>query len=304
MKDQRKTEIKVGITVILGFIIFLLVFGWAKNLTMNSDRKNIEVVFTSVAGLEVGDPVTVNGVRKGFVGDIAVSGNKVRTKLVVDGDTDLKDDATFSVAMLDLMGGKKIEIYPGDSNSPLDYSAVQNGVFLGDISTAMAMLSSVQNDLVDMIREIKISLTSANKILADSGFTGEVKSSVQNLNKLTSSLNTLIVNNKEGITNLISKGNELTQNVNQLLEDNKDDIHITLKSVQETLASSKKLIEKFNDLADETQNKNNNLGKILYDDKLVDDLKATVEQLKELVKIFTEQLKSKGLKVDADVSLF
>ena len=66
MKDQRKTEIKVGITVLLGLIIFLWVLGWAKNWTVNSQRKEIIVEFSSVAGLEVGDPVTINGVRKGY----------------------------------------------------------------------------------------------------------------------------------------------------------------------------------------------------------------------------------------------
>lgn len=304
MKDLRKTEIKVGITVIAGFVIFLLVFGWAKNITMNSDRKNINVEFNSVAGLETGDPVTVNGVRKGYVDDITISGNIVHVKLDLDGDVDLKEDAAFYVAMLDLMGGKKIEIYPGRAGGSLDYGKTQNGVFLGDISTAMAMLSSVQDDLVDMIKEIKVSLTSANKIIADPQFTDEVKSSVKNLNCLTTNLNTLIVNNREGIANLISKGNELTKNVNEILSENKDGIHNTLSSVEETLQSSKKLIDRINTLAEETQNKQNNLGKILYDDKIVDDLKETVGQLKDLVKLLTEQLKSKGLKVDADVSLF
>ena len=67
MKDQRKTEIKVGVTVILGLLIFLWIYGWAKNFTVNSHRKEISVEFASVSGLSEGDPVTINGVKKGYV---------------------------------------------------------------------------------------------------------------------------------------------------------------------------------------------------------------------------------------------
>ena len=74
MKNQKKTEIKVGITVVVGVLVFLWIFGWAKNYNINSNRKEMTIEFNSVAGLEVGDAATINGVRKGFVDDIEVKG--------------------------------------------------------------------------------------------------------------------------------------------------------------------------------------------------------------------------------------
>jgi phospholipid/cholesterol/gamma-HCH transport system substrate-binding protein len=77
MKNERKTEIKVGITVTLSLLLFIWIFGWAKNFTLSTDRKEVQIEYTQTAGLEVGDQVTINGVRKGFVNKIKNVSNKV-----------------------------------------------------------------------------------------------------------------------------------------------------------------------------------------------------------------------------------
>jgi len=79
------------------------------------------------------------------------------------------------------MGGKKVEVNPGSSDKSLDYSKIQQGNFLGDVASAMAVVGTVQNDLVDVIREIKVSLTILNKTLTDQKFSNDLKSSVANL---------------------------------------------------------------------------------------------------------------------------
>lgn len=301
MKDQRKTEIKVGLTFLLAIIIFLWILGWAKNWTINSQRKEIFVEFSSVAGLEINDPVTVNGVRTGYVQDIKIKGSKVITLINLPSDIIIKEDAKFSVMMLDLMGGKKIEINPGLSINEVDFNKIQQGSFEGDIASAMGMLGSVQNDLVDVIKEVKISITTLNKTITDENFTKDLKSSVTNLAKLTDNLNRLIINNRDGLTQLLKSGNELTKNVNSFMDANRDTLTLTINSVYDVMKTSKILLTKLNDFMDKTNANQNNLGKLLNDSGLVDDLKTTIQQAKELIKILIEQLKSKGVEVNAHI---
>lgn len=301
MKDQRKTEIKVGVTVFFGLLLFLWVLGWAKNWTINAQRKEVHVEFPSVAGLEVGDPVTINGVRKGYVDEITIQNNNVNTLLNLPIDIVLKKDAKFSVTMLDLMGGKKVEINPGISETELDLSILQHGIFDGDIASAMAMLGTVQNDLVDVIQEVKFSLTTLNKTLADQEFTSSLKTSVSNLTTLTENLNKLVLNNKEEINQLLKSGVELTKNANDFLKTNRDSISVTISSINGVLNVSKELLVKVNDFMNKTEKNENNLGKLLTDPDLMNDLKATIQQAKELTKILVEQLKSKGVEVNAHI---
>ncbi len=165
MKNQRRTEIRVGITVLAGIIVFLWILGWAKNFSLTPTDNTVKVQFTNTAGLEVGDPVTVNGVRKGFVEDIVIKGEKVVVTMKVSNDVALKEDANFAVSMLDLMGGKKVEVNPGASNNLLDYNQVQTGTFYADVPYVMSMVGSFQKDISSTISDLKITLTSLNNYL-------------------------------------------------------------------------------------------------------------------------------------------
>lgn len=301
MKDQRKTEIKVGITVVLAILIFVWVFGWAKNLTVGSERKEISVKFSSVAGLEIGDPVTINGVRKGYVDDILIKGSEVVTVLNLEKEINLKTDAKFSVMMLDLMGGKKIEVYPGSAYDEIDYNKLQEGEFVGDIASAMAMLGTVQNDLVDVIKEVKVTLSSVNKTLTDQQFNKDLKTSVSNLVELTENLNSLIKANSGEINKLLKTGNDLATNVNDFIKANRDSLSQTLSAVQDVLKESKTMLVKVNTLIDQTNKSENNLGKILNDPELLKDIKESISHVKDLTRTLVEQLKAKGIEVNAHI---
>ncbi|HOI30124.1 MAG TPA: MlaD family protein [Melioribacteraceae bacterium] len=304
MKDQRKSEIRVGITVLLGLIIIIWVFGWAKNINVNAQRKELTVKFSSVAGLEIGDPVTINGVRKGFVDDMKIEKNNVLVKINIDSDIELKEDAKFHIMMLDLMGGKKVEVDPGASENDLNLSLIQNGLFLGDVASAMAVFGSVEKDLVDVIREVKITLSSLNTTLTDSQFNNDLKLSLANLTKLTENLNILISENRSEINSLLNSGIELTESLNKFIETNKDSLSSTISSLKNTLDDSRILISKVNKLIDETNSSRNNIGRLINDTTLVDDLKSSLTNLKELTRLLLEQLQKEGIKVDANIDLF
>lgn len=304
MKDQRKTEIKVGITVLLGIIALIWVFGWAKNYHIYANQKTVAVEFETASGLEKGDPVMINGVRDGFVDDIIIKGNNALVKIILGPDIKLKEDAIFNITMLDLMGGKKIEIRPGISEKDLDYSVIHKGNFDADIASVLAMLGSVQNDLLSIIKNVRITLTSVNSLISDKEFSAQIKTSISNLAQVSSKLNTLIDENRSNINQITKSTAELTKDASTFIKENKDQIKNTFDDVRLTVKSTNELLEKINSLADETKDKKNNVGKLLYDDQLISDLKASLEQLKELTKILLHQLKEKGLNVDAKIDLF
>ncbi len=301
MKDQRKTEIKVGLTVLAAILIFLWIFGWAKNISIRSTENIIKVSFRNVAGLEIGDPVTVNGFRKGYVNDMKVLSNEVIVDIALDNDVTLKEDARFSVSMLDLMGGKKVEIYPGESSNALNYKEIHHGEFLSDIPAVMSLLGSVQDDLVTVLKDVKVTLTSMNNYLTDQNLSFDIKQSLKNLNSLSSEMNELIRQNKENIRLITSNALTLTTNTNELIKSNEKNIDDLIKNLNEAVSNSNRLLNDVNQLTDETLRRQNNLGKILYDEELLKDIKSTLKQVNELTQILIDQLKGKGINVDANI---
>jgi phospholipid/cholesterol/gamma-HCH transport system substrate-binding protein len=301
MKDQRKSEIKVGITVLFGIIIFLWIFGWAKNFSLTPSENTVKVKFNNTAGLETGDPVTVNGVRKGFVEDLLIDGENVIVTLKVDNKIQLKEDADFAVSMLDLMGGKKIEISPGTSPDELDYKQIHNGLFYADVPQVMSMVGSFQEDFTSTISDIKITLTSLNNYLTDKELNADIKSSMSNLHKVTNKLNLLIDENRASLKQLTENTVQLTEEAKVFLESNKEGFNTSVKELQSVLKNSNDLVVKLNKFTDEMESKQNNLGKIIYDEKIYEDLSQSLTQLNELTKLMLEQLKDDGLKVDANI---
>ena len=301
MKDQRKTEIRVGITVIVGLLIFIWILGWAKNFSLSSNQKIVMVKFNSVSGLEIGDNVSVNGVRKGYVEDFKLKGDQVIVKLSLDNDVKLKKDASFSISMLDLMGGKKVNINPGVSAQPLDYNEVQTGIFYADIPEVMSMLGTVESDVPAIVKDIKITLSSLNNYLNDNDLNMNIKSSISNLSKASQKLNILLDENREGIKQLTQNTVKLTENVNSFLDENKSSLKSSIRELHTVLTKTDSLLTSVNKFSGEIENKKNNIGKILYDDKIYDNLSQSLTQLNELTKILIEQLKGKGVNVDANI---
>lgn len=304
MKDNKKTEIKVGISLLVSLIILIWVIAWAKNVDIFSDQKELLVSFNSVAGLALGDQVSVNGVRKGYVDQISNHGNNVLVKLILDHDVELKKDAQFSIMMLDLMGGKKIEVMPGDEVEPLDYNVTQSGQFAGDISTTMAKLGMMEENIRTIIEELTITLHSVNNIIGDDQFAANLKASVASLRDLSYKTSLLLDENRKGIKSLIDSTNALVSNSNKFIENNSSKISETIDQTSILLKNSNELISKIDQFFVEIKGQKNFAGKILYDDNFYSDLKTSVESLKELTTILIEQLKNEGINVDANISIF
>lgn len=301
MKDTRKTEIKVGVTALIGVIVFIWIFGWAKNFSLQSNEQLIKINFKNVAGLEIGDQVTVNGLRKGFVKDMKIEPNNILVEISVSKDVSLKEDATFAISMLDLMGGKKVEIFPGSSSNPLALDKIYDGQFYADIPSVMTLFGSVQDDLVTLLQDLKTSMKSVNKYLSDDQLAANVRKSINNLMNLSDKLDQILTENRSDIKELTSNAVELTQKSNKLISDNEQNINQIMTSLKTVFEKSDTLLIRLNELTRETVNKENNIGKILYDEQLINDLKQTLKQANELTLILVEQLKNDGIKVDANI---
>jgi phospholipid/cholesterol/gamma-HCH transport system substrate-binding protein len=298
---ERKTNIKVGVTVFFGLILTLYILGWAKNWSIYQDKKELIVTFDNVAGLEIGNFVTILGVKKGFVDDIYSSNNNVFVKMILDEDVELKSDAQFYIMMYDLMGEKKVEINPGQSNNLLDFTLHHNGKFTGDISTTMSMLTSIQDDLIGLLKSVSITLDGMNEFLTDDQLKSDLKESVASLKDLTRNSNQLILDNKKNLNSLLIKGDSLLTSSNKFIKENEESFAALIKELTATLESSQKLVKEVDEIVVQTKNKENNLGRILYDENILNDLKSTIEKTNKLLKIFTEQLEGEGLNVDANI---
>ncbi len=131
MTNEEQTDIKVGITVLAGIALLLFGIGWAKGWNTAGHEIRYQAAFQNAGGLELGDPVTLNGVKRGIVREVETRQSDVLVTMGFSDKLDLHEDASASISMLELMTGKKVELHPGTSSKPLPPNTIIPGVFSG-----------------------------------------------------------------------------------------------------------------------------------------------------------------------------
>lgn len=304
MKENRKTNIKVGLTVILALLIFIWILGWAKRITIAGDYNVLKMRFNSVSGLEIGDHITINGVKMGKVHDIKIDGNYVIVEGYIPKSVVIKKDAQATVEMLDLMGGKKIELKPGESQELFDFNDILTGRLSTDIPGALSMVGNVEKDLKEIIIDTRNLLEKINQNFSDESSLNSLKNSIKNLEEITINLNTFLTRNNSKLEKTIDNISSLTEKTDKFLSENTDTLIATFNETRILISNLNKVVNALERITSQTEERNNNLGKIIYDEELYTKLKQSILRLDEISNIILEQLNSKGIKVDAKIRLF
>ena len=115
--NQSRTDIIVGIFVLAGLVCLgYLAIRLGKLELFGAQGYVVSADFVSVAGLKLGDPVEIAGVRIGKVERIGLNDDRARVTLQVNDEIKLQDDAIASVRARGLIGDKFILITPGASD--------------------------------------------------------------------------------------------------------------------------------------------------------------------------------------------
>jgi phospholipid/cholesterol/gamma-HCH transport system substrate-binding protein len=115
--NYTRTEVLVGLFVLIGLACLgYLAIKLGKLEVMGSSGYNIYADFSTVAGLKLGDPVEIAGVRVGRVEKIRLADDRARLEMRIDQSVKLQDDVIASVRARGLIGDKFVLITPGASD--------------------------------------------------------------------------------------------------------------------------------------------------------------------------------------------
>jgi phospholipid/cholesterol/gamma-HCH transport system substrate-binding protein len=115
--NQSRTDILVGIFVLVGLVCLgYLAIRLGKLELFGAQGYVVFADFVSVAGLKLGDPVEIAGVRVGKVEGIGLADDRARLRLRVSDDVKLQEDVIASVRARGLIGDKFVLLAPGGSD--------------------------------------------------------------------------------------------------------------------------------------------------------------------------------------------
>lgn len=147
--NHSRTDIIVGIFVLVGIICLgYLAIRLGKVELFGARGYPVSADFASVAGLKIGDPAEIAGVRVGRVESLGLADHRARVTLRLDTDVQLQEDAIASIRARGLIGDKFVLITPGASDkiiapggrireteSPLDITDLIGRFVGGDLTS-------------------------------------------------------------------------------------------------------------------------------------------------------------------------
>ena len=302
---KNKTELIVGGTILIA--VFILIAGvlWLKASMVTSKMVQYSILFPNVGTMQQGDPVMVNGVKKGSVAGISLKGVSVAVVIDLDREVVLTDASRVTVQNIGLMGERMVGIqlneggkpYKPNGKNPGEIKYIQ-GYFDTGIGEVMGMIGTVLGDVKELVKNVSVIIDST---VGDTAFYGQFRHIVLRLDTVTASVKSIIDGNRPSIERSLASVERLTAGVNGIIDSNKTKVNTIVANGSELTAKAliiagkvDSLTTTLKSLAGRINRGEGSAGLLLKDEQLFYDLKKTVADLDT----FIIDANKKGVKLE------
>ena len=278
-------EIKTGILVLTGIILFIIGFSYLKSNDVFITDRIFYAVYEDVEGVSKGTPVTISGFNVGSVQDIEFYKNssKLLLKFRVENEFNFSSESIAQIYETGLIGGKAVAVIPKYGNElARSGDTLQSDIAPGLTELVNDRLSPLQDKIESMVVSADSVLISLNAVLNTEAKL-EIQSTIENFSSTVADLKTsagtldeILDNNKNQINNIISNVNQ-TSNELAGLSGSFSDLSIVISNLSESSENIDKIIS-------EISEGEGSLNKLVFDDALINSLDAASKNINLLIK--------------------
>ncbi|WP_339654800.1 MlaD family protein [uncultured Maribacter sp.] len=288
MKLSR--EVKTGIIVIGGILLFIMGFSYLKSTPIFDNSKTFYAVYPNVGGLQSGTTVSINGFSVGKVNDIKFLDEKGNLLVTFTVGNDFKFSKNSLVELYDtgIIGGKGLQIKP-----VFDATGVAQSGDTLKTETRLGITDLAQQKLTPLVRKFESAISGADSVLVNVNSILDPKTKMElkevigglnilitNLNRSATSLNSVLEGNREKLDNSFKNFELLTLNFSKLSDSlNSAGLGRTLASLESTMASLDQVTQRI-------ENGDGTLGLLMNDKELYSNLNTTTRELELLLQDF------------------
>ncbi|WP_207432720.1 MlaD family protein [Sabulibacter ruber] len=280
-------ELKVALLGVVALAALYVGFLFLKGSNILSSTRTYYVVYDTVEGLAVSNPVLINGFRVGLVKEMVLDqkkGNKILVALDIEKDIDVGDSTVAMLVSSDLLGSKAVELYMG--RNKVRYKGgeylipfVKRSITDMLSQRAMPVLGTVDSTLQRLNTFLdKEAKGSIHAILMNAQATSEALRTVAlsnqgNINEITRNLAQLTA----ALRGTEAKFSRLASNLNTITDTlDVQSVNRAIRGLDSTIAQAQMTMQRINE-------NNGSLGKLMNDDSLYSNLNASSASLNELL---------------------
>lgn len=281
MKLSR--ELKTGIIVIGGILLFIMGFSYLKSNPIFDNSKVFYAVYDHVGGLQTGTQVTINGFSVGKVNDIRFgdSSGKLLVTFTVSNDFNFSKNSKAELYDTGIIGGKGIQIIPVTDQGPFAKSGdtLPTSIRPGITELVQTKLTPLQNKVEDAVSNADSVLVNFNRVL-DADTQANLRESVKGLNRLigslqstTNNLNQFLTDNQGELDSAIGNIHDITVNFSKISDSLANaGLSQTVHSMQATLSNLDSLLQRM-------EQGEGTMGRLLKDESLYENLANASKEL-------------------------
>jgi len=301
MRLKLTREIKIGVI----FIAILAVCYWGVNFLKGNDiftsTRKIYAIYPKVNGLMRSNPVTINGLNVGKISKISFTNDTSRYLIVemsITHNVPIPKNSIAQIYSSDLLGSKAVEILLGKSSVYLKNGdtlhAETKGSIEDEVSRQVLPLKAKAENLmgsfdtlISVLNEVMNEQTRDNLIKSFAS----VKNTIQNLELTTSSLDTLINNQKGRMSEIIINVESITHNIKNNNQQITSAIHnvsaltdtLAAANLSKTILTTQRALQNFEQITDKINKGKGSLGLLINNDSLYHQLEGSSRNLKLLL---------------------
>ncbi len=283
MRLKLSREIKTGIIVVGGILLFVLGFSFLKATPLFNNSKTFYAVYDHVGGLQPGTQVSINGFTVGNVNQIGFQGSSGRLLVTFSVDSNFEFSKNSLAELYDtgIIGGKGIQIHPVFDGATMAASGdtLRSAIKPGLTDLLQKKLAPLQTKIEGAVTNADSLLINFNDVL-DEDTKENLRASIQGLRSTVNSFersatlfNEILVSNKGKLDSSITNINTITTNFS-ILSDSiaKADLANTVQSLKATMDNMQMLLGKI-------ENGEGTLGKLVNNDELYNNLSDASKEL-------------------------
>jgi phospholipid/cholesterol/gamma-HCH transport system substrate-binding protein len=297
---SRKTEIRVGIVSVSAILLLLIGIMLGKGISWSTNQHEVRFRLASSGGLEPGSPIVVHGVKRGQVVSVSNHNGGVLVTGQLDDVSDLHSDASAVVSILEITGGKKIEIKPGFEKTPFDPAKDIPGIVAADIGSLVTSLGDVSDNAIALVKRLDTLSAALADLARDGTFVNNIKTLASDGAILVSDARAWMQANKSDLTAMVKDLRQISSTLRKTLDKNEpkisgliDHLERTLSTFDNTLTkadaafiSVDSLVVEVNTVITEVKANKGLLNRIIYDEGLSAQLDSSLTVLKSILQQF------------------
>ena len=300
MQTKKRSDFIVGIVSLLAIIVLILGVLWLKGEAFTQHRNSYTASFPQVGGLQIGDPVMVNGIRYGTVSDIFLSQNHVNVIFSILDTLSLYDQSSVTIMEMGLLGEKKIEIFyrtTGNKiapNSSKTTPYIFDGIYQSGITETIGSVHLLTTKLIDVIDVMDEGVGNLASSLSDSGsFMPFLDTMMARLDTITRVTQSIVTTNDSKINQIVTNLQVASQQTRALLDTNSSTITTVVNRSDSISLQMQHLLERLSTVVAEIDSGDGLVTKLLTDEAFAGQIDSTLQTFNALM----DDMMGSGVKV-------